>query len=143
MQTYIGYGFDTTDIKAEDWSALAEKYDKEAFDDWKESLSSDEDICECISDFIDSMHTCKAEYLASIINGEEAEAAGTNYIVSTYDDVLVFDSVRFADDSKRSQYIRTVDDFVKMIGKYVPLQDLTFGNLYEGTDWIDPVFFME
>ena len=63
--------------------------------------------------------------------------------MSSYDDYLVFDSVRFAGDSPRADYIRTAEDFVKMIARYVPVENLTFGNLYEGSDWADSCFCLD
>lgn len=151
MQTYIGYGFDTSVLTDENWANLAKEHD---FDGYKDTI---DEICRCIMpdeglhercieaacDFIDAHNICRADYLRDIINGDESKAAGTSYIVNTYDDYLCFDSVRFADDSPRTRYIKTQDDFVKMIAKYIPTENITFGNLYEGTDWIDPVFFME
>lgn len=77
-----------------------------------------------------------------IINEGESAAAGTDYIVAAYDNWLVFDSVRFADDSKRTQYIRTADDFLTMIARYLPLENLSVGNVFAG-DWCDFNFFQE
>ncbi len=62
---------------------------------------------------------------------------------AVYDSYLVFDSVRFADDSPRTEYIRSADDFIEMISRYVPIEALKFGNLYEGSDWIDPCYYLE
>lgn len=31
--------------------------------------------------------------------------------------------------------IRTEEDFVKMIARYVSIENLTFGNLYEGSEY--------
>jgi len=150
MQIYVGYGFDTADISNESWVALIKKYDSYAYDEIKkavliddENLNSDELIEEYALDFIDENNMSRAEYLSRAINGEESKSAGTDYIVSTYDDFLVFDNVRFANDSKRTQYIRTQKDFIEMIGKYVPINEIYFGNLYEGNEWIDPCFILE
>ena len=63
--------------------------------------------------------------------------------MSSYDDYLVFDSVRFAGDFPRAEYIRTAEDFVKMIARYVPVENLTFGNLYEGSDWVDSCYCLD
>lgn len=79
--------------------------------------------------------SCLAEYLRDIINDGEKVKAGTSYIVSALDDYLIFDCVRFAMDEKRSEYIRTEEDFVKMIARYVSIENLTFGNLYEGSEY--------
>lgn len=146
MQTYIGYGFDTCDISKEGWKALIEKYDKEAFNDWARDNEIDPEnvfVDESLALFIEESSMGAAEYLADIINGTEAEEAGTHDIVSVIDDFLIFESLRFAGDEKRAEHVKTKEDFVKMIGKYVPTEEITFGNLYEGADWIDPSYYLE
>ena len=153
MQNYIGYGFDTNDIEDKTWYNLAKKYDTEAVeehlkDSFNYEITNDEVISEEYKiqdalDFIDENNIDCCEYLRNIINSEESEKAGTNYIVSSYDNYLVFDSIRFADDSKRTEYIRNADEFIAMIGRYIPTENIHFGNLYEGTDWLDPSYALE
>ena len=150
MQMYVGYGFNTNDLDDETWSTLVQTYDSDAYAEIKRKaaiLAGDEDVDEIMInyalDFINENSMSKAEYLQNIINSEEAKIAGTDYIVTTYDDFLVFDSVRFADDSKRTKYIKTQEDFISMINKYIPIEEIEFGNLYEGVEWIDPCFFLE
>ena len=110
MQIYVGYGFDTADISNESWAALVKKYDSYAYDEIKKAVLTDDEevrlilnsnklIEEYALDFIDENSMSRAEYLSRIINGEESKSAGTDYIVSTYDDFLVFDNVRFANDT--------------------------------------------
>ena len=153
MIIYVGYGFDTNDISDEIWYNLATKYDTEAVkkhlnasfdyeitDD--EAISEEYKITDAL-DFIDENTMSRCEYLRNIINKEESKKAGTDYIVSSYDNFLVFDSIRFVDDSKRTQYIRNQKDFIDMIKHYIPVDDIKFGNLYEGNDWIDPNYFIE
>lgn len=152
MQTYVGYGINTNDIPDEDWLALAKKYDKETFETYLRSTYKEEpdktdekDQVQDALDFIEKNSSSRCEYLRDIINENEKEKAGTDYIVTNYDNYLVFDSIRFADDSKRTKYIRTEADFINMIGRYIPLENgkLTFGNLCEGSDWFDPVYSLE
>lgn len=153
MQNYIGYGFDTNDISNEIWYNLAKKYDTEEVDDHlKDSFDSEITEDEVISkeykitdalDFIDENSMSRCEYLRNIINSEESEKAGTDYIVTDYDNYLVFNSIRFADDSKRTEYIRNADEFIAMVGRYIPIDNIHFGNLYEGNDWMDPSYWME
>lgn len=147
MQTYVGYGFNTDAIEGRDWLALVEKYDNEKFDNYLKSHFGDNitetDKIESAIRFAEQRDDFRSSYLCDIINSEESKKAGTDYIVSGYDNFLVFDSVRFADDSKRTEYIRNADDFIAMIGRYVPTGNLTFGNLYEGTDWNDPVYELD
>lgn len=153
MQNYIGYGFDTNEIDDSVWYALAQKYDNEevaehfnntfAEDIANGTIVTEDDKIQDALDFIDENNTDYCEYLRNIINSEESEKAGTNYIVSSYDNYLVFDSIRFADDSKRTEYIRNADEFIAMIGRYIPTENIHFGNLYEGTDWLDPSYALE
>ncbi len=153
MQTYIGYGFDTNDIDEKAWYDLANKYDKKELEEhFKDTYAdeitnneilTEEDKIKDALDFIDENCNDRCEYLRNIINSEESEKAGTNYIVSSYDNYLVFDSIRFADDSKRTEYIRNKNDFITMIKRYIPTENITFSNLYEGNDWQDPSYWME
>ena len=153
MQNYIGYGFDTNDIEDKTWSNLAKKYDTEAVEDHlKDSFDYEVTDDEVISeeykitdalDFINENNTDCCEYLRNIINSEESKKTGTDYIVSSYDNYLVFDSIRFADDSKRTEYIRNADEFIAMVGRYIPTENIHFGNLYKGTDWLDPSYALE
>ena len=159
MQTYVGYGFNTNDIPNETWLSLGEKYDNEAVEAFLANAIEDNTIpgmppyipdksekAELVLDFIENNNIGAydfCEYLRIIINKNEAKKAGTTYIVSSYNNYLVFDSVRFADDSKRTKYIRNQEAFISMIQRYIPVENLTFGNLYEGTDWVDPVYTLE
>ena len=143
MQTYVGYGFDTDLIEEDFWVNLVKKYDSNAYRKICKNTHDPDKIIKETMDFIDENHINPTDYLVNIINSTESETAGTDYIVSAYDRFLVFDSIRFADDSKRSKYIRTQDDFIRMISKYVPITDITFGNVYEGNEWLDPSFFMD
>jgi hypothetical protein len=153
MYIYMGYGFDTNDIEDKTWYNLAKKYDAEAVEEHlKDSfdceITDDEVISEEYKitdalDFINENNIDCCEYLRNIINSEESKKAGTNYIVTSYDNYLVFDSIRFADDSKRTEYIRNADEFIAMVGRYIPTENIHFGNLYEGNDWLDPSYVLE
>lgn len=149
MQIYVGYGFNVNELKPQDWLKLMREYDQDEYEDFVENTKEndgeenlDEKLLAGIEDRIDDI-SCRAEYLRDIINDAEKEKAGTDYIVSSYDDFLVFDSVRFAGDSPRAEYIRTEEDFIKMIARYVPVENLTFGNLYEGSDWVDSCYCLD
>lgn len=159
MHVYLGYGFNVYDISNKAWVSLIEKFDNKNFkrflaevfkDKSKPGMTpyipSEEEKEELALDYIEengigAYDSC--EYLRIIINLNEAEKAGTNYIVSNYDNYLVFDSVRFADDSKRTKYIRTQEDFIAMISRYIPIENITFGNVYEGSEWIDPIYSLD
>ena len=153
MINYIGYGFDTNEIDDEIWYNIAKTYDADKIEKHlKDSFDSDITDDEIISeeykitdavDFIDENFISRSEYLRNIINAEESKKAGTNYIVSSYDNYLVFDCVRFADDSKRSKYICSTRDFIAMIKRYITIDGIKFGNLYEGSDWFDPTYELQ
>ena len=153
MRIYVGYGFDTNDVPNEAWAALVKKYDHELWESKMEDIKAEADgahiidpevfLTSQITEVIDDEASSCADYLRDLINAEEKNAAGTDYIVSSYDQYLVFDSIRFADDSPRTRYIRNESDFVRMIGRYVPTDKLTFGSLYEGGDWMDPSYSMD
>ena len=150
MQIYVGYGFDTNEVYNEDWYNLVKKYDKKDFEEhlqltFEKELNdiSEEDKIEEAINYIEQNCTSCCEYLQNIINAEESKKAGTNYIVSCYDNFLAFDSIRFADDSKRTEYIRNAGDFITMIGRYINTSYLTFGNIYDGNDWQDPAYWLD
>lgn len=148
--TYVGYGFNINDIPDEAWLSLVEKYNKNPFEEHlrdnfgKEpnSIDTEDKIVDAL-DFIDENAMGRCEYLRDIINHEEKDKAGTGYIVTCYDNYLAFDSIRFADDSRRTEYIRSAGDFVAMIGRYVDTKDITFGNIYDGNEWTDPAYWLE
>ena len=150
MQIYVGYGFNVNELKDTDWLRLMREHDPEEYkcfvEDTKENCGEedlDSNLLSNVEERIEDISSL-AEYLRDIINDEEHEKAGTDYIVSSYDDnYLVFDSIRFAGDSPRADYIRTESDFIQMIARYVPVDNITFGNLYEGSDWIDSCYYLD
>lgn len=155
MEFYVGYGFNVNKIKDEDWlkllnnhaSDLYEKLKAEVLEEDPELTQADEkELTEALEDrvhdFLEGQYNTPCETLRDIINEGEEAAAGTGYIVSSYDNWLVFDSVRFADDSARTEYIRSSTDFWNMIARYVPLDNLTIGNVYAG-NWSDVSYYQE
>lgn len=154
MENYVGYGFDVNEVNPKDWLALMRKFDKDEYKRFIEGTEEDEgvdgkDLEEAlengVEDWIGDISSL-AEYLRDIINDGECSAAGTDYIVSAYDSFLVFDSIRFAgdpDELTRAKYIKSPRAFIRMIARYVPTKDLTFGNLYNGVEWADPNYFLD
>lgn len=150
MQIYVGYGFNTNEINDQTWIKLAEKYDEDACKEIRDELSkeahdknkTEELIEKSILEMIEERNFSRADYLKNIINNNEYPKAG-DYVVSIYDDFLVFDSIRFADDSKRTLYIRNQEDFIKMIARYIPIDNISFGNLFDGIEWMDPCYFLD
>ncbi|MBQ1735688.1 MAG: hypothetical protein II038_12620 [Lachnospiraceae bacterium] len=155
MDIYVGYGFNVNDIKDKDWLNLLKEHARDLYDNLLEEAQEEnpalavadeetlrEALEERVNEFLEARYNTPCETLRDIINEGESAAAGTDYIVANYDNYLVFDSVRFADDSKRTQYIRTADDFLTMIARYLPLENLSVGNVYAG-NWCDVSFFQE
>ncbi len=153
MEIYVGYGFDTGKVPNSAMAAVIKKYDHGLWTEHLEALRPENEVSDNeletlltsqVDDMIDDIsYGGRAGYLADVINAEKANAAGTDYIVSSYDKFLVFDACRFAEDSARTKYIKTQKDFVQLIGKYLPTDNLTFGNLYEGSDYADPIYWMD
>lgn len=142
MIVYIGYGFNTLDFSKADWVALYKRFDAASFAEYAKD-KSEEDIESGILDEINENYLSPTDYLRDVICGSEYAESGIENVVSCYDGYIVFDSIRFADDSPRTNYIRNAQDFVKMINKYVSTENLTFGNLYEGNDWLAPEYFLD
>ena len=143
---YVGYGFNTNDISDETWMSLFKKYNPKEFQEIENKMNKDSDACkEAILNAIDTLYNCTADYLRDIINTEESKKHNIKNedVVITYDNFLVFDSIRFPGECKRCEFIRTQDDFIKMIAKYIPTEKITFGNLWDGNDWEDSSFFIE
>ena len=149
MTCYIGYGFDVNDLTNEDWVKILSEKDADIFKEFKADCqmkrgSDDHDVLiEEVTDWLEGNNYSLADYLHSLINGKEKAAVGIGNVVVCIEPYFFFDSICFAGDEPRAEYIRSSDDFIKMIGKYVPTENLTFGNLYEGSDWMDPVFTLE
>lgn len=155
MDIYVGYGFNVNDIKDKDWLNLLKEHARNLYDNLREEAreenpdlaAADEETLrealeERVIEFLEARYNTPCETLRDIINEGEKAAAGTDYIVANYDNYLVFDSVRFADDSKRTQYIRTADDFLTMIARYIPLENLSVGNVYAG-NWCDVSYYQQ
>ncbi len=119
---YAGYGIDTRQIKKDDIKNM--------------SIHQETDIDEIIK------NEEIAQYLRDIINTCEADKCGED-VVSAYGTYLVFANIRFAEDnSHRSKYIKSEEDFIEMLGRYIPTNDLIFGNVYTGSEWDDDFFYM-
>lgn len=141
MQIYIGFGFNVTDIGDCDvWLRLLQGADPDIADELRRECGND--AARHALEVIEEVACSPADYLAGIINAGERDMTGPGSdAVVAYDDYIVFDSVRFADDSPRTRYIRTQEDFVGIISKYIPIDHLRFDNVYcECPDWIAPQY---
>lgn len=76
----------------------------------------------------------RAEFIRDLIN----KAEGVD-ITEAYENYLVFDSLRFGNE-KRAALVHNEGEFIELIGKYVPTDELAFGNLYDGSEWTDPCY---
>ena len=148
MTNYIGYGFDVNDIEAKDWIELVKKHDEKTYKEICEECSdasgspNPDRLEKAVLDYIEE--DSAAEYLKSVINAQEMANTGiTDSFVQAYDHFVVFDSIDFPDHCPRAEYIRNIEDFIKMISEYVPTDNIKFGNLYDGIDWADPCYFIE
>jgi hypothetical protein len=147
MKDYVGYGFYTDDIQDKDWLNLVKTHDKETYQNFLEDVDSEfedeEEEAEALVEYI-GWADGPAQYLANVINVGECEKAGANSIVYVTDyDILLFRSIRFLNDSKRAEYIRSEKDFIEMISRYVPVDNIKFGDIFEGEDWSEPSYFLE
>lgn len=132
MRVYVGFGFNTDHISDEVLIALMKKYDRKRYNKLKKrypnkDMKSDGIYARAVFRFsVDSVAT----WLCDIINKNESEKANTDHIVSNEGQYVVFESVRFAGNEKRAEYIRTEKDFIKMIERYIPVSNIAFRNLY-------------
>lgn len=102
-------------------------------------------FCDAAAEIAAEQYGSLSDFLCDVINKGEEEAAKTNDIVTQYDSrFVVFDSVAFIGDcEKRANYIKTRDDFIAMVARYVSTENIIFGALWEGSDLDEPNFFIE
>ena len=148
MQTYVGYGFDANDLTEKDWLEIVKKSKNDYADfcaDCKDNFGNndEETLLANVIDWIESAYSYCSAYLCAVINECEYQSAGADNIVCAYDDFVVFDSIRFIDDSPRTRYITSQDAFIALISKYVKTDNITFGNLYDGIEWVDANYYLE
>lgn len=154
MVTYIGYGFNVNEIPESVWGKFLKEKASDELENFYEYIRQDlpfpdvdihaENEGDTVVDYIqDTYNLDMAEYLRNMINAGEADAVNGKDVVEAYDQFIVFPSIRFVDDSERAKYIKSREDFMNMIGKYLPLEYITFGNIYTGNDWEDPEYFMD
>lgn len=138
MQTYTGYGFNSNDLTQEDLKTFVENFDKETCSEIQNENNT-KDITDFLSDYIDEHYSCIEDYIRDAINSLE----GINILVC-YHPYIVFDSIDFVENAQeRCKRIKSRDDFQTLIKKYFPNADITFGNLYEGSDWLDPAYSLD
>ena len=102
-------------------------------------------FCDAAAEIADEQYGSIADFLCAVINEGEKEAAGTDDIVTQYNlRFVVFDSVAFVGEcERRANYIKTRDDFIAMVARYVSTENIIFGALREGSDFDEPNFFIE
>ena len=87
-------------------------------------------------DFIEVEYVSCANFLSEIINEGEKEAAGTDDVVCPIAErYLAFDNIDFAGEEKRAAHIPTCSDFIIMVGKYLPCDDIKFTPIWVDVEW--------
>lgn len=149
MYLYAGYGFDAERISETDLLRLMKEHDADEYETFAEDCMknfgsrSEEILVRNVGDRIWESNMSVAEYVAEIINEGETELVGRDGVVETCGSFVVFPPIAFAGESKRADAVRSREDFAKIIGKYLNLNELTFGNVYSGDEWSDSNWFMD
>ena len=147
MARYVGYGFDADCIANEELVRLFQTYDPANWACLVETANDNgEDISAVnVTDLICVDHKPVAEYVCDIINKAEQVKVGKEGVVEAYGEYIVFEGIAFVEDCpKRATYIRTREDFVRMIGKYFDTNLLVFADVYEDIDdWDEPSYWQE
>ena len=87
-------------------------------------------------DFIEGEYVSCANFLSEIINESEKEAAGTDDVVRPIAErYLAFDNIDFAGEEKRAAHVPTSSDFIIMVGKYLPCDDIKFTPIWVNVEW--------
>lgn len=63
-------------------------------------------------------------------------------VVCCYNNFLIFENIRFIDDSPRARYIQSKEAFIELIGKYVKTDHITFGDLWAQVEDADPCCYI-
>ena len=159
MQTYVGYGFHVNDITNEELLLFIEKFNYYTFQHLtneilEKNVNKIEDLSEeeletiygNLIDYLENFYTDKADYISSAINAHQIETGKMikNNLTTCYDSFVVFDSITFLEDAQeRCNVIKSRNDFIELIQNYFPNADIEFGCLYEGSDWLDPNYYLE
>ena len=137
MIVYLGYGFNVNDLSTEDMLEFIREYSPDEY----ESRDPDETDEEFVESY-EWNNGSRAEVIRDIIN-EQAMRDHPEYeenpisFVQAYDQYVVYDSMRFPNDSPRAKLIPDEESFIEFIGKYLCTASLEFGNVYTGADNID------
>lgn len=116
---------------------LIREYDPDAYED-KDPYETDEEFVENY----EWANGSRAEVIRDIIN-EQATRAHPEYeensisFVQAYNQYVVYDSIRFPNDSPRTKLIPDETSFIEFIGKYLRTENLIFDNVYVGSDNVD------
>ena len=158
---YVGYGFNAEDeIPQEDLLKFIEKYDGNLLikicmevigkNVPLKDLTAEEkeDILYELEEYVEAEteYASVSGYIARKINDfERAEGRMKKEdVVAVYDEYVVFENLRFAEDGvERSKRILSADEFIKFIKGFFHGVPIAFGNVWDGTEWGDPNYFME
>ena len=147
---YCGYGFDVNDLEAGDLLKLVKEHDPGMYAGLIEYCMDacggcdDETLLCNVDEYISRGYDSTEDYVMKVLNACEHDAAGGTDIFTVYGKYIVFDSIRFVgDNEKRAMYVKTQGDFIEIVGRYLPVEKLEFGNIFDGVDWADPNYYMD
>ena len=148
MILYVGYGFNVEDLTEQQLIDFirCSPYAKD-FEEYLKDADAEED--DVVTEFMEERSGYVSYFVSCAINAAERKRAkdrgcdlGSEDVVVAYDTFVFFDSLRFAEEDKRSQIIRTEEDFLRMLKRY--FHELpTIGNILAGTEFMDVAFWME
>ena len=147
MILHVGYGFDTNDLTEKDWLNLL-KTDADRYNDFcsdcREAYGTDDEetLLANVVDWIETGYGYCSEYLCGLINDREYRKTGVDNVVCCYNNFLIFENIRFIDDSPRARYIQSKEAFIELIGKYVKTDHITFGDLWAQVEDADPCCYI-
>lgn len=148
--TYCGYGFNANDLDTKDLLKLMKEHDAQMYAGLVEYCKDtfggcgEETLLCNVDDYISGECDSTEDYVMKVLNACEYDASGGTDIFTVYGQYIVFDSIRFVgDNEKRTMYVRTQDDFIEIVGRYLPVEKLEFGNIFDGVDWADPNYYMD
>ena len=138
--TYIGYGFNANDLPLSVLKNMIEKYDQRLAEEIKTEYSWDELTNDELYEFTAETD----EYVANLINERERAASGLDFdVVEWHDGFVYFASLRFAKDEDRADLVKSEDDFIRMLDKYLDTGCITLGNIFNGGEFAEVCLWLE
>lgn len=151
---YIGYGFNSHDVKDEALLDFIRKYDPDLYNeivnDAAETGGIDEEttmdaLAETInvSDYAEQACNSVAEYIRDVLNEQIRKDHNIKSdVVQAYDQFVLFESIDFVGNcSERALLVQSSDDFVELIQGYLDIDH--FDSVWESTEFVDPYYWMD